>query len=68
MQFGRSALHVSKISYCTWQSDGDWGHVEREQWDAGKTTLRKAFELGIIFFDIAQAYGFSLAYDTVWQP
>src|SRR5438034_7043734 len=60
-QFGRTALHVSKISYGTWQFGGDWGHVEREQWDAGKATVRKALELGINFFDTAQAYGFGLA-------
>ncbi|HCF87985.1 MAG TPA: general stress protein, partial [Ktedonobacter sp.] len=41
-QFGQTALHVSKISYGTWQFGGDWGQVEREQWDAGKATVRKA--------------------------
>jgi len=60
-QFGRTVLQVSKISYGTWQFGGDWGQVEREQWDAGKTTVRKALELGINFFDTAQAYGFGLA-------
>ncbi|HCJ35492.1 MAG TPA: general stress protein, partial [Ktedonobacter sp.] len=60
-QFGQTALHVSKISYGTWQFGGDWGQVEREQWDAGKATVRKALELGINFFDTAQAYGFGLA-------
>ena len=55
-QFGRTALHVSKISYGTWQFGGDWGHVDREQWDAGKGTVQKALELGINFFDTAQAY------------
>src|SRR5438445_12129302 len=60
-QFGRTLLQVSKISYGTWQFGGDWGHVERKQWDAGKTTVRKALELGINFFDTAQAYGFGLA-------
>src|SRR6202165_5415000 len=60
-QFGRTALHVSKISYGTWQFGGDWGHVEREQWDAGKATVEMALELGINFFDTAQAYGFGLA-------
>jgi aryl-alcohol dehydrogenase-like predicted oxidoreductase len=60
-QFGRTALHVSKISYGTWQFGGDWGHVERSQWEAGKATVQKALELGINFFDTAQAYGFGLA-------
>src|SRR5712691_7976164 len=60
-QFGRTVLQVSKISYGTWQFGGDWGHVEREQWDEGKATVRKALELGINFFDTAQAYGFGLS-------
>jgi aryl-alcohol dehydrogenase-like predicted oxidoreductase len=60
-QFGRTALHVSKISYGTWQFGGDWGRVERSQWDAGKATVETALELGINFFDTAQAYGFGLA-------
>lgn len=61
MQFGRTTLHVSKISYGTWQFGGDWGRVERSQWDTGKATVQKALELGINFFDTAQAYGFGMA-------
>ena len=60
-QFGRTALRVSKISYGTWQFGGDWGHIEHSQWDTGKATVQKALELGINFFDTAQAYGFGLA-------
>jgi aryl-alcohol dehydrogenase-like predicted oxidoreductase len=60
-QFGRTSLRVSKISYGTWQFGGDWGHIESAQWDAGKATVQKALELGINFFDTAQAYGFGLA-------
>src|SRR6266699_918246 len=60
-QFGRTSLHVSKISYGTWQFGGDWGHIEGAQWDTGKATVQKALELGINFFDTAQAYGFGLA-------
>ncbi len=60
-QFGRTALHVSKISYGTWQFGGDWGHIEREQREEGKATVRRALELGINFFDTAQAYGFGLS-------
>lgn len=59
--FGQTTLRISKISYGTWQFGGDWGHVERAQWDAGKATVQKALELGINFFDTAQAYGFGLA-------
>ena len=53
-QFGRTTLRVSKISYGTWQFGGDWGRVERSQWDTGKATVQKALELGINFFDTAQ--------------
>jgi aryl-alcohol dehydrogenase-like predicted oxidoreductase len=60
-QFGQTALRVSKISYGTWQFGGDWGQIERAQWDAGKASVQKALELGINFFDTAQAYGFGLA-------
>src|SRR5437588_11764530 len=60
-QFGRTSLRVSKISYGTWQFGGDWGRVERSQWDTGKATVEIALELGINFFDTAQAYGFGLA-------
>ena len=60
-QFGQTSLRVSKISYGTWQFGGDWGHIESAQWDAGKATVQKALELGINFFDTAQAYGFGLA-------
>ncbi|GHO58984.1 aldo/keto reductase [Ktedonobacter robiniae] len=60
-QLGRTALHVSRISYGTWQFGGEWGQVKQEQWDTGKATVRKALELGINLFDTAQAYGFGLA-------
>jgi aryl-alcohol dehydrogenase-like predicted oxidoreductase len=60
-QYGQTALRVSKLSYGTWQFGGDWGRVERAQWDAGKASVQKALELGINFFDTAQAYGFGLA-------
>ena len=60
-QFGQTALRVSKISFGTWEFGGDWGRVERTQWGAGKASVQKALELGINFFDTAQAYGFGLA-------
>src|SRR5207245_11431626 len=49
-QFGRTGLHVSRISYGTWQFGGDWGRVESAQWEAGKASVQKALDLGINFF------------------
>jgi aryl-alcohol dehydrogenase-like predicted oxidoreductase len=60
-RLGRTSLRVSTICYGTWQFGGDWGQVDQAQWDAGKATVRTALDLGINFFDTAQAYGFGLA-------
>jgi aryl-alcohol dehydrogenase-like predicted oxidoreductase len=54
-RLGRTDLHVSRVCFGTWQFGGDWGSVEREQAKAG---VRRALELGVNFFDTAQAYGF----------
>ncbi|MGB8345378.1 MAG: aldo/keto reductase [Ktedonobacteraceae bacterium] len=60
-QFGQTSLRVSKISYGTWQFGGDWGGVQPAQLAVGKATVQQALELGINFFDTAQAYGFGMA-------
>jgi aryl-alcohol dehydrogenase-like predicted oxidoreductase len=52
---GRSGLHVSRIAFGTWQLGGDWGRFDE---DAAITAIRRARELGVNFFDTAQAYGF----------
>jgi aryl-alcohol dehydrogenase-like predicted oxidoreductase len=53
--FGRTDLKVSRIAFGTWQLGGEWGQFdERTAIDA----IQKARELGINFFDTAQAYGF----------
>jgi len=54
-QLGQTDLHVSRIAFGTWSFGGDWGAVEAE---ASKRTIRRALDLGINFFDTAQAYGF----------
>ena len=52
---GITGLHVSRIAFGTWQLGGDWGSFdERGAIDA----IRRARELGVNFFDTAQAYGF----------
>src|SRR3979490_1852423 len=52
---GRSGLHVSRIAFGTWQLGGEWGRFDE---DAATTGTRRARELGVNFFDTAQAYGF----------
>jgi aryl-alcohol dehydrogenase-like predicted oxidoreductase len=52
---GRSGLHVSRIAFGTWQLGGEWGRFDE---DAAVSAIRRARELGVNFFDTAQAYGF----------
>jgi aryl-alcohol dehydrogenase-like predicted oxidoreductase len=52
---GRSGLRVSRIAFGTWQLGGEWGRFDE---DAAITAIRRARELGVNFFDTAQAYGF----------
>ncbi len=54
-RLGHTDLHVSRIAFGTWAFGGDWGPVDIDQ---GKAAIRKALDLGINFFDTAQAYGF----------
>ncbi|AGB21051.1 putative oxidoreductase, aryl-alcohol dehydrogenase like protein [Mycobacterium sp. JS623] len=52
---GRSGLEVSRIAFGTWQLGGDWGQFDE---DAAIAAIRRARDLGVNFFDTAQAYGF----------
>jgi aryl-alcohol dehydrogenase-like predicted oxidoreductase len=52
---GRSELQVSRIAFGTWQLGGDWGQFEEA---TAIAAIRRARELGVNFFDTAQAYGF----------
>jgi aryl-alcohol dehydrogenase-like predicted oxidoreductase len=52
---GRSGLEVSRIAFGTWQLGGEWGSVDA---DEAKAAIRHALDLGVNFFDTAQAYGF----------
>jgi aryl-alcohol dehydrogenase-like predicted oxidoreductase len=55
VRLGLSELRVSPIAFGTWQLGGEWGEFdERRAIDA----IRHALEIGINFFDTAQAYGF----------
>ncbi len=61
-RFGRTDLEVSTICFGTWQFGGEWGSVEEQKLvDA----MRRALELGINFFDTAQAYGFGVSEQLV---
>lgn len=52
---GATGLEVSRVAYGTWQLGGDWGPFDE---DVATAAIRRARELGINFFDTAQAYGF----------
>jgi aryl-alcohol dehydrogenase-like predicted oxidoreductase len=54
-KFGQTDLEVTPIALGTWAFGGDWGEVQVAE---AKATVHKALELGINFFDSAQAYGF----------
>jgi aryl-alcohol dehydrogenase-like predicted oxidoreductase len=51
---GRTGLYVSRIALGLWQA-GDWGAVDKA---AETVIIRRALDLGINFFDTAQAYVF----------
>jgi aryl-alcohol dehydrogenase-like predicted oxidoreductase len=52
---GKTGLNVSRIAFGTWQLGGDWGSFDES---AAVEAIRHARELGVNFFDTAQAYGF----------
>ncbi len=55
IRLGGTRLEVSPIAFGTWQLGGDWGGFDEREAIAA---VRDARELGINFFDTAQAYGF----------
>lgn len=54
-KLGRTGLEVSRVAYGTWQLGGEWGSFDER---AAIDAIRHARELGVNFFDTAQAYGF----------
>ena len=54
VKLGMTGLSVSPICFGTWQFGGDWGAVDELRAIAA---IRRARDLGINFFDPAQAYG-----------
>jgi aryl-alcohol dehydrogenase-like predicted oxidoreductase len=63
-RFGTTDLEVSNICFGTWAFGGDWGSAEVED---SKSAIRRARELGINFFDTAQAYGWGAAEQVLGQ-
>jgi aryl-alcohol dehydrogenase-like predicted oxidoreductase len=63
-QLGHTSLRVSAICYGTWQFGGDWGSFEANEPQAA---IRQALDLGITFFDTAQAYGFGASERVLGQ-
>lgn len=57
-EFGSTGLRVSRVCFGTWAFGGEWGEQDLA---ANKAAVRKALDLGINFFDTAQAYGFGVA-------
>ncbi|MEN6627062.1 MAG: aldo/keto reductase [Candidatus Sumerlaeia bacterium] len=57
-ELGRTSMAVSRICCGTWQFGGDWGKFERRE---AKLAIRAALNLGVNFFDTAQAYGFGVS-------
>src|ERR1700712_5830666 len=55
IRLGCTGLAVSRIAFGTWQLGGDWGRFDE---GAALAAIRRARELGVNFFDTAQAYGF----------
>src|SRR3989475_12466448 len=54
VRLGKTGLEVSAIAFGTWSFGGDWGAFDA---DEAKKTVGRALDLGITFFDTAQAYG-----------
>ncbi len=61
-RLGQTDLEVSKVCFGTWQFSGEWGsNEEQDLVDA----MRRALDLGVNFFDTAQAYGFGTSEQIV---
>lgn len=52
---GETGIEVSRICFGSWQFGGQWSGLDEKQ---AKAAVRRAREMGITFFDTAQAYGF----------
>jgi aryl-alcohol dehydrogenase-like predicted oxidoreductase len=55
VRLGKTELQVSDVALGTWEFGGEWGSFDR---DEAKAVIHRALDLGVTFFDTAQAYGF----------
>jgi aryl-alcohol dehydrogenase-like predicted oxidoreductase len=58
VRLGKTDLRVSVIAFGTWAFGGEWGRFDAQE---AKATIHRALDLGIDFFDTAQAYGFGVS-------
>ncbi|GAA4925475.1 aryl-alcohol dehydrogenase-like predicted oxidoreductase [Actinomycetospora succinea] len=61
-RLGKTDLQVSRIAFGTWQVSGEWGSYDADQ---AQRAIRHALDLGVNFFDTAQAYGFGQAEEVL---
>jgi aryl-alcohol dehydrogenase-like predicted oxidoreductase len=61
IKLGATDLQVSRICLGAWQFGGDWGAIDGGQ---AVAAVARARELGVNFFDTAQAYGFGASEPT----
>ena len=54
MRLGKTDLEVSAIAFGTWAFGGDWGSFDTHE---SKAAIHHALDLGVTFFDTAEAYG-----------
>src|SRR5437867_4613720 len=68
VRLGKTELEVSAIAFGTWAFGGDWGSFDAHESGAA---IHHALDLGVTFFDTAQAYGFGvserLLADALWE-
>ncbi len=65
IKLGRSGLEVSPICYGSWQlSPKYWGEIPAAQ---AVEAVRRAFEVGVNFYDTADAYGDGLAEEVMGE-
>src|SRR3712207_9509882 len=55
VQFGDTGMHVSQLGFGVWTVGTTWWGIKDKQ--VGIDLLRRAYDLGVTFFDTASTYG-----------